>query len=192
MYTYNLLIPLPFKLRKGQTKSWEGVPGVHKFRTRGPHYDWILYSGAECSGVLIVELAACHVSGSSNFEMDVRLLEVSLAPALRNAHCTRPLKCGHVSLCVNIYYYVTEFISLYQVIYLCTFCILFRQIMSNTKPIYIPALCDVKPTWFIVRCNTVCVRVRNSKNTSLTPNWGFRDPGQTRSMLTWHAWKFIQ
>ena len=42
--------------------------------------------------------------------------------------------------------------------------------MLNTKPIYTPALCDVKPTWFIARCNTVCVGVRKSRNTSVTPN----------------------
>jgi hypothetical protein len=112
--------------------------------------------------------------------------------ALRNAHYTRRLKFGHFSACVDIYCYVTGFISIYHVIYLYIFCILYRQIMLNPKPVYAPALCDVKPAWFIVRCSTVCVGVRKSRNTFVTLNWGFRNSGHTRSTLTWHAWKFIQ
>jgi hypothetical protein len=117
-----------------------------------------------------MELAARHLSGYSNFEMAVRLLEVSCVPALRNAHYTRRLKFGHLSVCTDIYYYVTEFICIYHVIYLYTFCILYREIMLNPKPVYTPTLCDMKPTWFIVRCSTVCVGVRKSRNTFMTPN----------------------
>jgi hypothetical protein len=106
--------------------------GGHKFRARSLHYDRVLYGGAWCSGVLVMELAARHLSGFSNFEMAVRLLEVSCAPALRNAHYTR-LKFGHFSVCMDIYY-VTEFISIYHVIYLYTFCILYFVSSNNVKP----------------------------------------------------------
>jgi len=73
-----------------------------------------------------MELAARRLSGCSNFEMAVRVLEVLCSPALRNAHYTRRLKFGHFNLCVNIYYYVTEFISIYHVIHLYNLCLLDR------------------------------------------------------------------
>lgn len=182
----NLLTPLPFNLRKGRAKKGDCVRGAQISGAKSSlglnfvRWRWMFWG--PCYG-----FAVRHLSGCSNLEMAVRLLEGLWAPALRNAHYTRRLKFGHFSLCVNIYYYVTEFISIYHVLYLYTFCILYRQIMLNTKTIYTPALCAVKPTWFIVRCNTVCVGVKNSRNTSVTPNWGFRNSGQTRSTLTWHA-----
>jgi hypothetical protein len=48
----------------------------------------------------LLEIAACHPSGSSNCEMAVRLSEVPCPPAARNAHYTRRLKFWNFSVFV--------------------------------------------------------------------------------------------
>jgi hypothetical protein len=61
--------------------------------------------------------------------------------------CAALLPPGVTQLRLNISYiihHVAEFISIFYVIL--SVYILYRQIMLDPKPIYVPALCDVKPT----------------------------------------------